>query len=132
MLRTSVWLAMFWASCSFVLAQQSIQQASPSSSADVLGSQLIVWSETQKPQPVAEPLPGPERTAQTQSEAALQNFDGTIVKDGDRYVLKVSDTVYQIDHQATVRPYEGKQVKIAGILDAKANFLLVAGIKLVS
>jgi hypothetical protein len=64
---------------------------------------------------------------------AAQTFTGTIVKDGTRYVLKVSsNSVYQLDDQERAKQYEGKQVKIAGTLDAIGNSLHITSIELVS
>lgn len=116
---------------------------------EVLGPQLIAWSQFQKPQPVPQPLPPPDRDTQAQPQdqsptqaqppvdqqqpPAAQTFTGTIVKDGKDYVLKVSgSTVYQLDDQERASQYEGKQVKIAGKLDAKGNSLHVSSIELVS
>jgi hypothetical protein len=116
---------------------------------EILGPQLIAWSQFQKPQPVPQPLPPPDKDAQAppqdqnpaqaqppadqQQPPAAQTFTGTILKDGKDYVLKVSaSTVYQLDDQERVKQYEGKQVKIAGKLDAKGNSLHVTSIELVS
>ena len=110
----------------------------------VLGPQLIVWSEIQKPQPMPQPLPPGEdpfgrRPSQQQpgqansQERAAQTFTGTIVKDGDKYVLKVSAGMsYQLDDQDQAKKYEGKQVKIAGDLDTNSSTLHVASIQPVS
>ena len=55
------------------------------------------------------------------------------MKDGGRYVLKVSsNSVYQLDEQEQAKQYEGKQVKIAGTLDATGNSLHITSIELVS
>jgi hypothetical protein len=116
---------------------------------DILGPQLIAWSQFQKPQPVPQPLPPPDRDVPAQAQAqnsgqgqapsdqqqppSAQTFTGTIMKDGKDYVLKVSDgTVYQLDDQERAKQYAGKQVKIAGKLDAKGSSLHVTGIELVS
>jgi Protein of unknown function (DUF5818) len=132
---------------SYALAQQTIQQINPTFPADVLGPELIAWSELQKPQPMPQPLPPPERADQSQpaqsqpaqsqaqqpQEAADQPFTGTIAKDGDKYVLKISDSAsYQIDDQEKAKPYEGKRVKVVGSLDAKANILHVTSIELLT
>jgi hypothetical protein len=144
MIRTSIRLAVLLTFCSVAVAQQPARQPSPALPAEVLGPPLIVWTETQKPQPVPQPLPPPERAdqpqpapqdnAQIQSErAVVQYFTGLMAKDSDRYVLKASHgAVYQIDDQAKAKPYEGKQVKIGGRLDSQTNVLHVASIELVS
>jgi len=131
-------------------AQNRQGQPSPVLPSDILGPQLIAWSQLQKPQPVPQPLPPPERPVQhsdpqpdqqpppavnppAQQPPAAQTFTGTIVRDGVRYVLKVSSTtVYQLDDQERAKRYEGKQVKIVGTLDATGNSLHITSIELVA
>ena len=145
MKRTSI-LGAFFLFCSYALAQQSTQMPAPRLPASVIGPQLVVWSELQKPQPTPQPLPPPERAdqppaaqpQQTQPPAesqqpAIQGFTGTIMKDGGKYVLKVSENVsYQIDDQDKAKNFEGKQVKVSGTLDPKTNVLHIANIELLS
>lgn len=130
------------------LGQDLRSQPSPVLPSEILGPQLIAWSQLQKPQPVPQPLPPPDRPMQQQPEQqpsqsanppaqpqppAAQTFTGTIIKDGNRYVLKVSsNSVYQLDDQERAKQYEGKQVKIAGTLDATGNSLHIGSIELVS
>lgn len=127
-----------------MFAQDPQIQRSPALPSDLLGPQLIAWSQLQKPQPVPQPLPPPDRPIQQPdlqppNSAAKQErpdasaFEGTITKDGARYVLKVSShTAYQLDDQGRAKQYEGKQVKIAGTLDAEGKSLHITGIELVS
>jgi hypothetical protein len=128
--------------------QEAQIQPKPTLPAAVLGPQLIVWSQTQKPQPVPQPLPPPDRpeaqpeqqTGQAanppaqQQQPATQTFTGTIVKDGSVYVLKVAanNSTYQLDDQVKAKQYEGKQVKVAGTLDANGNSLHIVSIELIS
>jgi hypothetical protein len=126
-------------------------KSQPSPLLPILGPQLIAWSHLQKPQPVPQPLPPKDRPAQQPNQQsdqqpaqsanpsvqpqppAAQTFTGTIVKEGSRYVLKVSsDNVYQLFDQERAQQYEGKQVKIAGTLDATGNSLHITSIELVS
>jgi hypothetical protein len=132
-----------------VFAQEPQIQPSPALPANVLGPQLIVWSELQKPRPVPQPLPPPDRpeqvpdqpqaqpaqpaNAQAQQQPAAQTFTGTIVKDGAKYILKESSgTTYQLDDQDNAKQYEGKQVKILGNLDANTHTLHVVSIQVIS
>ncbi|MFZ0773917.1 MAG: DUF5818 domain-containing protein [Candidatus Sulfotelmatobacter sp.] len=129
-----------------MLAQDLQGRPSPASPSDILGPQLIAWSQLQKPQPVPQPLPPPDRpisqpAQQTQptnppaqeQQPVAQTFKGTIVKDGSRYVLKVpSNTAYQLDDQKKAKQYEGRQVKIGGAPDANGSSLHVISIELVS
>ncbi|MGA7928909.1 MAG: hypothetical protein WCA20_23295 [Candidatus Sulfotelmatobacter sp.] len=104
-----------------MLAQNLQGQPSPALPSDILGPQLIAWSQLQKPQPVPQPLPPPDRpisqpAQQTQptnppaqeQQPVAQTFKGTIVvKDGSRYVLKVSsNNAYQLDDQEKAKQYE--------------------------
>jgi uncharacterized protein DUF5818 len=55
-----------------------------------------------------------------------QSFSGTVVKSGDKYVLKDdSGKTYDIDHQADVAKFEGKRVRVKGTLDASGTKILV-------
>jgi hypothetical protein len=165
MRRTGYFLAgvfLFCFSCGFVFAQNATEPSPQSRSEQlpqILGPQLIAWSELQKPQPVPTPLPPPERadqaSGQTQSQPSdssskqssasqptgsdaeqnsrAQDFTGTIVRAGKEYMLKVSDSsAYQLDDPGKAKPYEGKQVKVAGKLDPKSNVLHVLSIELMS
>jgi hypothetical protein len=140
-------LAFLLGTVPLMCAQAPQSQPSPVLPSDILGPQLIVWSQVQKPQPVPQPLPPPDRPiqqpdkqpvqsanppAQPQQPAA-QTFTGTIVKDGSRYVLKVSsNTAYQLDDQEKAKQFEGKQVKIGGTLDANGSSLHIVSIEVVS
>ena len=60
----------------------------------------------------------PDSQAQSQ-QAEGQTFAGTIVKSGDKYVLKdsASGTMYDVDRQDLIKTHEGKRVRIQGTLD---------------
>jgi hypothetical protein len=146
------------ASLPLAFAQNRQGQPGPVLPSDILGPQLIAWSQLQKPQPIPQPVPQPllppERPVPypvqhsdpqpdqqppqavnppAQQPPAAQTFTGTIVADGVRYVLKVSsNSVYQLDDQERARRYEGKQVKIVGTLNATGNSLHITSIELVS
>ena len=54
-----------------------------------------------------------------------QTFSGTVVKQGDKYVLRDdSGKVYDIDHQTDVAKFEGKRVRVQGTLDANGKMLV--------
>jgi hypothetical protein len=109
---------------------------------------LVAWSRLQKPQPAPQPLPPrdtpvpepdqqaqqakPQADPQTQS-AETQSFTGKIVKDGSKYVLKVSsNNSYQLDEQGGVKQYEGQEVRVVGNLDKDSNTIRVVKIELLS
>ena len=59
------------------------------------------------------------------SSTDTQTFSGTVVKQGDKYVLKDdAGKVYDIDHQTDVAKFEGKRVRVQGTLDANGKILV--------
>jgi hypothetical protein len=144
--KTSLLLAgvLFLATAPVTLAQD-LRTQTPQLPSDILGPQLIAWSQLQKPQPVSESArrarqadqsPGqaanPPAEQQPQSPAE-QTLTGTIVKDGDRYILKVWNTsAYELDDQDRAKKYEGKQVKVAGTLNGKSNSFHIINIEMIS
>ena len=55
-----------------------------------------------------------------------QVFSGTVVKQGDKYVLKDdAGKTYDIDHQTDVAKFEGKRVRVQGTLDPSGNKIMV-------
>ncbi|HET6178975.1 MAG TPA: DUF5818 domain-containing protein [Candidatus Sulfotelmatobacter sp.] len=60
----------------------------------------------------------PSSKAGTPSATDTQVFSGTVMKSGDKYVLKDdSGHTYDIDHQDEVKKYDGKRVRVQGKLD---------------
>jgi hypothetical protein len=84
---------------------------------------LVAWSELQKPQEM------PPAAAQD-SAAAVHTVTGSISKDGDSFVLKVSDTTsYKLDDQAKAKQYEGQKVRVTGEVDLNSNQIHVQKIE---
>ncbi|MGA7635017.1 MAG: DUF5818 domain-containing protein, partial [Terriglobales bacterium] len=103
----------------------------PALPSGVLGPDLIAWSQMQTPRPVPQPLP-PDQNPRAQQQATAEVFAGMIVKIDASYVLKMQGGItYRLD-QANMGRYEGKQVRLAGSLDANRNQLHVITIELVS
>ena len=64
--------------------------------------------------------------ADSGAAAGTQTFSGTVVKQGDKYMLKDdSGHTYDIDHQDEVKKFEGKRVRVQGTLDAGSNKIMV-------
>jgi hypothetical protein len=141
------------------LAQELAARPAPRTGDGILGPRLIAWSEMQKPQPVPqrpEPVPVPDSNAdkqegptedtpqqqpaqdakapaQEKQGPAVQTLTGTVIKLGDKYVLKTTDKqTYELDDQDRAREYEGKQVKIVGSLDRTTNMIHITSIELIS
>ena len=67
----------------------------------------------------------PAGSAASSSPEASQTFSGTVVKQGDKYVLKDdSGKTYDIDHQTDVAKFEGKRVRVQGTLDPNGKILV--------
>src|ERR1022692_2425898 len=126
-------------------------QPTPQFPEDALATQqLIAWSRLQKPQPAPQPLPPREmpvpqpdsqsqapargsENPQAQQQVPTQSFTGKILKDGGKYVLKVSsNTTYQLSEQGDVKQYENQDVKVIGYLDTDSNTIRVVKIELLS
>ena len=144
--------------------QDGPKDDNPLPEAQVLGPQLIAWSEMQEPKPLQQspsqaptPEPRPETAPQqptpstqpeqkpTQPSApqspdqdqhaqpAAQTFTGSISKEGDTYVLKVSDTSsYKLDDQDQAKQYEGQRVRVFGTLESSRNLIRVQKIEPIS
>src|SRR6185436_9836188 len=98
------------------------------------------WSGMQTPEPVPpaaqnpDPDPKPETQPDSQpvaapdadANASVHTVTGAISKDGDSYVLKVSDTTsYKLDDQDKAKQFEGKRVAVFGTLDPNTNLIRV-------
>jgi hypothetical protein len=141
-------LAFLLVTVPLMFTQDPRNQPSPALPADILGPQLVVWSEAQKPQPVPQPLPAADRPVPEQQpvqptpvdnapaqqqQPTAQKVKGTIVKTGGVYVLKVSsNSEYQLDDSEKAKQFEGQQVTIGGTLDASGSSLHVINIELIS
>jgi hypothetical protein len=60
--------------------------------------------------------------------AQTSSFTGTVVKAGGKYVLKTSDTNYQLDDQKKAKQFVGQQVKVNGTLDSNTSTIHVSDI----
>jgi len=80
----------------------------------------------------SQPVAGQQQN-DTQNQDA-KPFNGTIVKEKGKLVLKESatDMSYQLDDQEKAKPFEGKQVRITGRLDANNNLIHVENIEAAS
>lgn len=125
---------------------------------DVLSSDLIAWSFMQQPQepeqqpghqqPTPEPSPetkpaqnptptqpnaGQEQSPSPGQDEPAQTFTGTVSKEANSFVLKVSDTTsYKLDNQQQVQQYEGQRVRVTGSLDRSINLIHVDRIEPIS
>jgi cytoskeletal protein RodZ len=89
-------------------SQQTPDQSTPSQSAPSQGA-------------------GQGSQAEPTDQAGGQTFTGTVMKQGDKYVLQdaATGTTYDIDHQDEVKKFEGKKVRVHGTLDASGKMIHV-------
>ena len=64
-----------------------------------------------------------------QDQPDVRVYIGTLVKDGDAYVLKAGNEKYRLDSQKKAKNYKGRDVKITGTLDKTKNVLHVEKIE---
>jgi hypothetical protein len=80
-------------------------------------------SQTRPSQP-SQSAPDPQ--AQASDASGTQTFTGTVVAQGNKYVLQSDNgTTYDIDHQDQVKKFEGKKVRVHGTLDASGKMIHV-------
>jgi uncharacterized protein YdeI (BOF family) len=109
---------------------QQTPQTSPAPSPDAPpAAQQTPTSQTPAQTPdAAQPSTPKDSTpsAAAPSASDSQSFSGTVVKSGDKYMLKDdSGKTYDIDHQDDVKKFEGKRVKVQGKLDDTGTKILV-------
>ena len=88
---------------------------------------------SQTPSPTPDKAEKPASSAQGESaqlaasQTGAQNFTGTVVKSGDKYMFQDEATgnTYDIDHQNELQKFEGKKVKVRGSLDASTKTIHV-------
>jgi uncharacterized protein YdeI (BOF family) len=76
-------------------------------------------------QPGARQVP-PDAQAQSPDQTGVQVFMGTVVKQGNKYVFQDSSgAIYDLDHQTEISKFEGKKVRIHGMLDPTTKMIHV-------
>jgi hypothetical protein len=95
--------------CAFLLAGVQAWASSTTKAA----TPMPVIQEPQTPPAIAPPAPDSSKSS---------TFTGTIVKDGEQYVLRDSSGgVYKLDGSSRAQSFEGKTVKVTGCLDTDTN-----------
>ena len=79
-------------------------------------------------QPLDQSQISQDQTNQGQAKSAT--FTGTIVKNGEQYMLRDSSgQVFGLDDSSKAQPFEGKTVKVTGQLDEQAKVIHVENIE---
>jgi len=109
------------------------------SSCALLLASVPAWGATtpnsSTPMPlIQEPQTPPSQTQPDQSmpyqNSKTATFTGTVVKDGEQYVLRDSSgSVYKLDDSSRAQAFEGKTVKVTGRLDANSKMIHVDSIQ---
>ena len=109
------------------------------SSCALLLASVPAWGATtpnsSTPMPlIQEPQTPPSQTQPDQSmpnqNSRTATFTGTVVKDGEQYVLRDSSgSVYKLDDSSRAQAFEGKTVKVTGRLDANSKMIHVDSIQ---
>src|SRR6266550_1727898 len=109
---------------------QTSDQTSPSSSAPAASSPAASPSDSPaQTSPSTSDQSGAAQGSAPGSSQAAESYTGTVVKSGDKYVLKTDTGTYQIDDQDKAKQFEGKQVKVSGNLDKATSTLHVTDIQ---
>jgi len=83
----------------------------------------------QEPQTPPSQTP-PDQAMPNQDSSKTTTFTGTVVKDGEQYVLRDSSgSVYKLDDSSRAQAFEGKTVKVTGRLDANSKMIHVDSIQ---
>lgn len=100
------------------------------------GKQLIVWSETQKPQPLPQTTLAIREAQQPTGQlgAADQRspeaFRARVVRNGGGYALTLSSgRQYQVENWEKVETFRDRIVEVVGTLDARLNTARVISIQ---
>lgn len=100
------------------------QTTAPSSQSSPAGQ----GQSNQAPDQATPPAGGSATTGGANSAAqagGVQTFSGTVVKQGDKYMLQdeSSGQTYDVDHQDEVQKYVGKRVRVHGTLDPSGKMI---------
>jgi uncharacterized protein YdeI (BOF family) len=109
-------------SCAVVLASVQAYGAT----APISASPMPVIQEPQTPPTQT----SPDQAMPNQDSSKTATFTGTVVKDGEQYVLRDSSGgVYKLDDTSRAQAFEGKTVKVTGRLDANSKMIHVDSIQ---
>lgn len=108
--------------------QQAPSQAPPQSQAPDTAAPQQSEPPSQQPGQAAPDQSG--RTpgqAQASDPSSGQEFVGTVVKQGSKYMFQDSSSnqMYDIDHQDEVKKFDGKKVRVRGTLDPQTKTIHV-------
>jgi uncharacterized protein YdeI (BOF family) len=101
--------------CALFLA--SVPAWSSNTNINAATPMLVIQEPQTTPPALIQPAPDSAKSA---------TFTGTIVKDGEQYVLRDSSGgTFKLDNSSGARAFEGKSVKVTGRLDAESKTIHV-------
>lgn len=110
-------------SCALLIASAQAQGLAYSHSA----TPMPVIQEPQTPPSQQNPQ---DQTMPNPDSSKTATFTGTVVKDGEQYVLRDSSgSVYKLDDSSRAQAFEGKTVKVTGRLDPNSKMIHVDSIQ---
>jgi uncharacterized protein YdeI (BOF family) len=120
-MKTKMQLLLGISSCALMLASVQAQGFTMNSA-----SPMPVIQEPQAPPAQT----SPDQTMPNQDQSKATTFTGTVVKDGENYVLRDSSGgIYKLDDSSRAQAFEGKTVKVTGKLDADSKLIHVDSIQ---
>jgi Protein of unknown function (DUF5818) len=117
MKRTSLILIAVFA---LVMLPAAFAQGTPSQSQDPS-------TQTPSTQPPSQ-SPSTDNPSSASSSSDAHSFVGSIVKNGDKFMLHTGNADYQLDDQSQASKFEGKDVKVTGQVDQASNTIRVQSI----
>ena len=114
-------------SCALMIASSQAQGFAMNAA-----SPMPVIQEPQAPPAQTPPAQAsPDQSSMPNQDATkTTTFTGTVVKDGENYVLRDSSGgIYKLDDSTRAQTFEGKTVKVTGKLDADSKMIHVDSIQ---
>lgn len=123
-------VAGLFAVCQPSFAQDFAQKPKPPATKELLGSQLIVWSETQKPYPLSARSTELD-AASTKTPLQAQTLTGTLcARNSALFLATAGGSAYRVENDGEqISTLIGKSVRIAATLDATTHELHVLKIE---
>jgi hypothetical protein len=118
MKRTSLILIAVFA---MVMLPAAFAQGTPSQSQDPS-------TQTPSTQPPSQSPSTDNPSSASSSSDAQHSFVGSIVKNGDKFMLHTGNADYQLDDQSQASQFEGKDVKVTGQVDQSSDTIRVQSI----
>jgi uncharacterized protein YdeI (BOF family) len=127
MKTTKIQILLGVTSCALMLTVAPAWGASAAKSA----TPMPVMQEPQNPPAQTPPAQtSPDQAMPNQDASRTKTFTGTVVKDGEQYVLRDSSgSVYKLDDSTRAQTFEGKTVKVTGTLDSNSKMIHVDSIQ---